>query len=120
MADSPAGTGATGCDSGNCSTNVSASRPTGRVASEEIGLKGVVITCTELGEVVVDLGVPCLHRRLTKMKIPITKSMTPTPPMTAPAIAGMFDFICDDVAFVVAVVGMLSSTGALREGPCQS
>ena len=72
----------------------------------------------ELDEVV-DLGVPCLRRRLIKMKIPITESMVATPPMIPPAITGMFDFVCDGAVFVVDVDVMSSSTGALREGPSQ-
>ena len=45
--------------------------------------------------------------------------MAVAPPVTAPAIAGVFDFVCDESDDFVVVVpfGFILSTGALREGP---
>jgi hypothetical protein len=53
--------------------------------------------------------------------IPITASIATTTPAVPPAIAGVFDFVFDDVlVFVAVTLTFMLSTGALREVPSQS
>ena len=117
------GVGATACSGGCCIIQA----PRSRVSPEGIGLKGVIIiweiSSVESDRPEMGLGLPCLRRRRTKTTTPITESMAAaTPPMTPPAIAGGFDFACDesDDFVVVVPLGFMLSTGALREGPTVS
>ena len=69
----------------------------------------------------IDLGLDRLRRRrCTKVAIPTTESNAAIPPMTPPTIAAVFDLACDvDLFFATVPLGLMSSTGALREGSSQ-
>ena len=135
MLDKPTGIGATGRESTKGGVEdrpwvatISASRspdtPESWVVSEGIKLKGVAITwgVSSVESESIDLGLICLRRRrCTKITIPITKDMAAAPPMMPPAIAGPFDFWCDDdLDFVVGTLAFMLSIGTLRNGPSQS
>ena len=105
----------TGCELGSHSVRVDESR----VASAGISLKGVIITGepSSIGSDKKDLSLLPLRR--TKTTIPIAASIATTPPATPPAIAGVSDFVSDDVFVFVVTLTFMLSTGALREGPSQ-
>jgi hypothetical protein len=69
----------------------------------------------------IDIGLGRLRRRrCTKAAIPIVANTAAIPPMTPPTIAGVFDFVCVvDFFFATVPLGLMSSTGALREGSSQ-
>lgn len=77
-------------------------------------MKGVIIAGEPPSIESDNIGPRPLRRRRTKAMIPITENKATTTPAMLPAIAGVFDFECDDVFdFVVVTLTFMSSTGAL-------
>jgi len=66
----------------------------------------------------IDLGLARLrpHRRRIKREIPIRPKMATAPPMTPPAIAAMFRFLCDGGGVLVVALGFIGCGVTLREG----